>query len=50
MLRPNARRDGRTMHVNCGFQLVADRVDPLQEQFLHGSGIGHESLSDSGFT
>lgn len=42
--------DGKTIHVNCSYQLIVDNLmDLTHEQFVHGSSIGHESLSESEF-
>jgi vanillate monooxygenase len=42
--------DGKTIHVNCSYQLIVDNLmDLTHEQFVHGSSIGHEGLSDTDF-
>ena len=41
--------DGKTIHVSCSYQLIVDNLmDLTHEQFVHGSSIGHESLSGCG--
>ena len=48
---PQWAGDGKTIHVNCGYQLVVDNLmDLTHEQFIHGSSIGHDALSESDFT
>jgi vanillate O-demethylase monooxygenase subunit len=43
--------DGKTIRVNCSYQLIVDNLmDLTHEQFVHGSSIGHDSLSESDFT
>jgi vanillate O-demethylase monooxygenase subunit len=47
---PQWAGDGRTIHVNCSFQLIVDNLmDLTHEQFVHTSSIGHEALSESDF-
>jgi phenylpropionate dioxygenase-like ring-hydroxylating dioxygenase large terminal subunit len=47
---PEWAGDGKTIHVNCSYQLIVDNLmDLTHEQFVHGSSIGHESLSESDF-
>jgi vanillate O-demethylase monooxygenase subunit len=47
---PEWAGDGKTIRVNCSYQLVVDNLmDLTHEQFIHGSSIGHESLSESDF-
>jgi phenylpropionate dioxygenase-like ring-hydroxylating dioxygenase large terminal subunit len=47
---PDWAGDGKTIHVNCSYQLIIDNLmDLTHEQFVHGSSIGHESLSESDF-
>jgi vanillate monooxygenase len=42
--------DGLTIEVACNFQLVLDNLmDLTHEEFLHGSSIGQEELSESDF-
>jgi phenylpropionate dioxygenase-like ring-hydroxylating dioxygenase large terminal subunit len=42
--------DGKTIRVDCSYQLIVDNLmDLTHEQFVHGSSIGHESLSESDF-
>jgi phenylpropionate dioxygenase-like ring-hydroxylating dioxygenase large terminal subunit len=42
--------DGLTIPVNCNFQLVLDNLmDLTHEEFVHGSSIGQEELSESDF-
>src|SRR3712207_1066993 len=41
---------GKTIHVNCSYQLIVDNLmDLTHEQFVHGSSIGHDALSESDF-
>jgi phenylpropionate dioxygenase-like ring-hydroxylating dioxygenase large terminal subunit len=48
---PDWAGDGKTIHVNCSYQLIVDNLmDLTHEQFVHGSSIGHDSLSESEFT
>ena len=48
--RPDWAGDGKTIHVNCSYQLIIDNLmDLTHEQFVHGSSIGHDSLSESDF-
>jgi phenylpropionate dioxygenase-like ring-hydroxylating dioxygenase large terminal subunit len=48
---PGWAGDGKTIHVNCSYQLIVDNLmDLTHEQFVHGSSIGHDSLSESDFT
>jgi vanillate O-demethylase monooxygenase subunit len=43
---PRLGGDGKTIHVNCSYQLIVDNLmDLTHEQFVHGSSIGHDSLS-----
>ena len=43
---PDWAGDGKTIHVNCSYQLIVDNLmDLTHEQFVHGSSIGHDSLS-----
>ena len=43
---PHWAGDGKTIHVNCSYQLIVDNLmDLTHEQFVHGSSIGHDSLS-----
>jgi phenylpropionate dioxygenase-like ring-hydroxylating dioxygenase large terminal subunit len=45
---PEWAGDGKTIHVHCSYQLIVDNLmDLTHEQFVHGSSIGHESLSES---
>ena len=47
---PDWAGDGKTIHVNCSYQLIVDNLmDLTHEQFVHGSSIGHDSLSESDF-
>ena len=47
---PEWAGDGKTIHVNCSYQLIVDNLmDLTHEQFVHGSSIGHDSLSESDF-
>ena len=47
---PDWAADGKTIHVNCSYQLIVDNLmDLTHEQFVHGGSIGHEALSDSDF-
>ena len=47
---PDWAGDGKTIHVNCSYQLIIDNLmDLTHEQFVHGSSIGHDSLSESDF-
>lgn len=47
---PDWAGDGRTIEVGCGYQLVVDNLmDLTHEQFVHGSSIGHDGLSESEF-
>jgi phenylpropionate dioxygenase-like ring-hydroxylating dioxygenase large terminal subunit len=47
---PGWAGDGKTIHVNCSYQLIVDNLmDLTHEQFVHGSSIGHDSLSESDF-
>lgn len=47
---PQWAGDGKTIRVKCGYQLIVDNLmDLTHEQFVHGSTIGHESLSESDF-
>jgi phenylpropionate dioxygenase-like ring-hydroxylating dioxygenase large terminal subunit len=47
---PDWAGDGKTIHVNCSYQLIIDNLmDLTHEQFVHGSSIGHEALSESDF-
>ncbi|WP_082590662.1 aromatic ring-hydroxylating dioxygenase subunit alpha [Agromyces sp. Soil535] len=42
--------DGLTIEVACNYQLVLDNLmDLTHEEFLHGSSIGQEELSESDF-
>jgi vanillate O-demethylase monooxygenase subunit len=42
--------DGKTIDVGCSYQLIVDNLmDLTHEQFVHGSSIGHDALSDTGF-
>src|SRR3712207_122002 len=41
---------GKTIRVNCSYQLIVDNLmDLTHEQFVHGSSIGHDALSESDF-
>ena len=45
---PDWAADGKTIHVACSYQLIVDNLmDLTHEQFVHGSSIGHDSLSES---
>jgi vanillate O-demethylase monooxygenase subunit len=47
---PDWAGDGKTIHVNCGYQLIVDNLmDLTHEQFVHGGSIGHDALSESDF-
>jgi vanillate O-demethylase monooxygenase subunit len=47
---PSGPVTGKTIHVNCSYQLIVDNLmDLTHEQFVHGSSIGHDSLSESDF-
>jgi phenylpropionate dioxygenase-like ring-hydroxylating dioxygenase large terminal subunit len=47
---PQWAGDGKTIHVNCSYQLIVDNLmDLTHEQFVHGSSIGHDALSESDF-
>jgi phenylpropionate dioxygenase-like ring-hydroxylating dioxygenase large terminal subunit len=47
---PEWAGDGKTIHVNCSYQLIVDNLmDLTHEQFVHGSSIGHDALSESDF-
>jgi vanillate O-demethylase monooxygenase subunit len=47
---PEWAGDGKMIHVHCSYQLIVDNLmDLTHEQFVHGSSIGHESLSESDF-
>ena len=47
---PTWAADGKTIHVNCSYQLIVDNLmDLTHEQFVHGGSIGHDALSDSDF-
>jgi phenylpropionate dioxygenase-like ring-hydroxylating dioxygenase large terminal subunit len=48
---PNWAGDGKTIHVNCDYQLIVDNLmDLTHEQFVHGSSLAHDALSDSDFS
>ncbi len=50
MTDPAWAGDGLTIPVNCNFQLVLDNLmDLTHEEFVHGSSIGQEELSESDF-
>jgi phenylpropionate dioxygenase-like ring-hydroxylating dioxygenase large terminal subunit len=45
---PDWAGDGKTIHVNCGYQLIVDNLmDLTHEQFVHAGSIGHDALSES---
>jgi phenylpropionate dioxygenase-like ring-hydroxylating dioxygenase large terminal subunit len=47
---PEWAADGKTIHVNCSYQLIVDNLmDLTHEQFVHGGSIGHDALSESDF-
>jgi phenylpropionate dioxygenase-like ring-hydroxylating dioxygenase large terminal subunit len=47
---PSWAGDGRTIPVNCNYQLVVDNLmDLTHEEFVHSSTIGQEELSESDF-
>jgi phenylpropionate dioxygenase-like ring-hydroxylating dioxygenase large terminal subunit len=47
---PEWAGDGRTIHARCDYRLIVDNLlDLTHEQFVHGSSIGHDSLSESDF-
>jgi phenylpropionate dioxygenase-like ring-hydroxylating dioxygenase large terminal subunit len=47
---PQWAGDGKSIRVNCGYQLVVDNLmDLTHEQFVHQSSIGHDALSESDF-
>jgi vanillate O-demethylase monooxygenase subunit len=47
---PQWAGDGKTIRANCDYRLIVDNLlDLTHEQFVHGSSIGHESLSESDF-
>jgi phenylpropionate dioxygenase-like ring-hydroxylating dioxygenase large terminal subunit len=48
---PEWAGDGLTIHAQCNYQLVLDNLmDLTHEEFVHGSSIGQEELSESEFT
>jgi phenylpropionate dioxygenase-like ring-hydroxylating dioxygenase large terminal subunit len=48
---PDWSGDGKTIHVDCDYRLIVDNLmDLTHEQFVHGSSLAHEALSDSDFT
>ena len=47
---PEWAGDGLTIHAQCNYQLVLDNLmDLTHEEFVHGSSIGQEELSESEF-
>jgi vanillate O-demethylase monooxygenase subunit len=47
---PEWAGDGKTIRVDCSYQLIVDNLmDLTHEQFVHGSSIGHQALSESDF-
>ena len=47
---PGWAGDGKTIRVQCDYRLVLDNLmDLTHEEFVHGSSIGQEELSDSDF-
>ena len=50
MDHPEWTGDGLTIHAPCNYQLVLDNLmDLTHEEFVHGSSIGQEELSESEF-
>lgn len=47
---PDWAGDGRVIHADCNYQLIVDNLmDLTHEEFVHGSSIGQEELSESDF-
>jgi len=50
MTDPEWTGDGLTIHAPCNYQLVLDNLmDLTHEEFVHGSSIGQEELSEADF-
>ncbi|WP_432559687.1 Rieske 2Fe-2S domain-containing protein [Granulicoccus sp. GXG6511] len=47
---PDWAGDGKTIHAEANYQLIVDNLmDLTHEEFVHGSSIGQEELSESDF-
>jgi vanillate O-demethylase monooxygenase subunit len=47
---PEWAGDGKTIRAACDYRLIVDNLmDLTHEQFVHGSSIGHDALSESDF-
>ncbi len=50
MDHPDWVGEGKTIHADCNYQLIVDNLmDLTHEEFVHGSSIGQEELSESDF-
>lgn len=50
MSSPEWAGDGKVIHAQCNYQLIVDNLmDLTHEEFVHGSSIGQEELSEAGF-